>query len=355
MKNIRAFTLIEMMVAIGIIGILIALMLPAVQAAREAARRTHCLNNVKNIALATHNYYDNHKCFPAGSKCANYLTWVHFSMPYCEQAAAYSHLNFDGPLHPPAAGGGKYDTMAHDGSWDNKYMFADVRYKLHTCPSDAAMDSNRSPCMTYPFVDLAPLKLKLYNYVVCAGNTAIYGVDAGNYNAENPRGWVKEYQGLKHGGACFGITRDTDENGNASSYFPKNAWVTMQEIRDGLSNTMLISESIQALQPSDGDDMRGMTSWGPTTFFTAFTGPNSSEPDVMLSSGYCHNLSFQPCTGPENEGGVTVIRQAARSRHPGGVSVGMADGSIRFVSDSVGMAAWQAASTTRGGETVSLP
>jgi prepilin-type processing-associated H-X9-DG protein len=342
------------MVVIGIIGILIALMLPAVQAAREAARRLQCLNNVKNITLALHSYHDTNKCLPAGSKCANYLTWIHFCMPYCEQGNAYSRLSFEGPLHLPGAGGGKFDAMAHDNSWDNKYMFADVRYALHTCPSDAPTDSNQPACKTYPFEDLG-IKMKLNNYVACAGNTAIWGVQAGDFNAENPRGWVKDYEGLKHGGACFGMTRTTDDAKNAVSAFPKNAWVFMSEISDGLSNTMAVSESIQAMQPGDGQDQRGMTAWGPTTMYTAFTGPNSKSPDRMLGTGYCNNLPFQPCEGPDEVNGFNVSRQAARSRHPGGVNVGMADGSTRFVPDTVDLDAWRAASTTQGRETVALP
>lgn len=348
-------TIVELLVVIAIIGILIALMLPAVQAAREAARRMQCLNNVKNIALAIHNYHDSYKCFPAGSKNANYLTWVHFTLPYCEQQAAYDRLNFDGPLIMPGSGGGKYDAMAHDDSWDNKYLFADVRFKLHSCPSDVNGDSNRSPCVTYPFVEISNLKMKLYSYVACAGNTALYGVESGEHNKKHPRGWVPEYHGVKHGGACFGMTRDTNESLEAMSAFPAKAWVLISEVRDGLSNTMLISESIQAEQPGDGDDLRGMTAWGPTAMFTAFIGPNSKEADRLLGTAYCNNLPYQPCEGPDRVDGVAVSRIGARSRHPGGVNVGKADGSVSYFANSVDLGLWQALSTANGGETASSP
>ena len=91
----RGFTLVELLVVIAIIGILIALLLPAVQAAREAARRTQCQNNLKQISLAVHNFHDTHNAFPVTRLPSNRLTWVVYILPYLEQGAFYEGWDFD--------------------------------------------------------------------------------------------------------------------------------------------------------------------------------------------------------------------------------------------------------------------
>src|SRR3954470_16964481 len=91
----RGFTLIELLVVIAIIGVLIALLLPAVQQAREAARRAQCSNNLKQLGLGLHNYHDAFKCFPPGSVVDKFWGWQSLLLPYMEQNQTYDGLNFE--------------------------------------------------------------------------------------------------------------------------------------------------------------------------------------------------------------------------------------------------------------------
>ena len=95
----KGFTLVELLVVIAIIGMLIALLLPAVQAAREAARRMSCSNNEKQIVLAMHNYHDTFKTFPWGARGSTYGTWAIHLLPYIEQSAIASQFDWDQEFH----------------------------------------------------------------------------------------------------------------------------------------------------------------------------------------------------------------------------------------------------------------
>jgi len=98
-KRVRGFTLVELLVVIAIIGILIALLLPAVQAAREAARRSSCTNNMKQLALATHNYHDTHRCLPMNNPSPNGFSWIAMSLPFFEMGSLYDELDFNVSLY----------------------------------------------------------------------------------------------------------------------------------------------------------------------------------------------------------------------------------------------------------------
>jgi hypothetical protein len=118
--------------------------------------------------------------------------------------------------------------------------------------------------------------------------------------------------------------------------------VKLTDFQDGTSNTMMASETVQGV----GSDLRGFTWWAPGAQFTSVLPPNTSSPDIVTQS--CNNQPARnlPCV---NNGGAWNI-QAARSRHTGGVSAGMGDGSVRFVPNSIDINVWRAMSTTQGGE-----
>lgn len=297
-----AFTLIELLVVIAIIAILIGLLLPAVQKVREAAARSTCANNMKQLALGAHGYHDvNNYMLPGtGNFGCCWGTWAIPIMPFIEQENLFRiYQNW----------GGNDSTGPRYGAAPNTQVTTQ-RLKVFTCPSDIP---------NTPFSGLTN-----NNYVVNYGNTSYTQV--ANLN------------GVVFGGAPFSF------NGNGSIKRE-----TLVGITDGTSNTIMFGEVLQG----QARDLRGFIWWGDASGFSAYLGPNSTLPDRIYSSFYCNNLPQQnlPCAVST---GTDPTMFAARSRHSGGVQVSLCDGSVRFVRDSVTIAAWRAASTSRGGETIGL-
>jgi len=311
--NARAFTLVELLVVIAIIGILIALLLPAVQAARAAARRMACANNTKQLVLAMHNYMDAHKTFPVGAYGdASIRLWCIALMPYLEQSAAYGELNF----------GVGYSTMPN-------LAVVSQRYSAYSCPSD----SNRTLNGAYN-----GYMMNLHNYLVCSGSTANSHVNGSGWYARWPETGT-DY--VEHRGAIF----------KGSTQSP--LWSKLDDIPDGTSNTMAVSETIQGRQDNSPRDLRGFMFYVNTTMFTAYNPPNTPNVDYTINSD---------CNSGENPDHPCVLRDginyvfyqyAARSRHTGGVNVGAADGSCTFVSNTVNLDNWRALSSTYSGKSVS--
>jgi prepilin-type N-terminal cleavage/methylation domain-containing protein/prepilin-type processing-associated H-X9-DG protein len=300
----RAFTLIELLVVIAIIAILIALLVPAVQKVRDAAARTQCKNNLKQLALGMQSYHSAFKKLPPGMSPGTvnfgdlyccWGTWMVAILPYIDQGPAFA----------------LYQNYGGDDSTGPRYAAAPntsvttQRYAVMTCPSD---------------MPNAPLSgITNHNYGINYGNTTLY---------QNPTVVVGGVT-YTFGGAPFGV----------------NVGYPLTNITDGTSNTIMYAEVIQGQRA----DLRGFAWWGPGSGIVTLAGPNTSSPDQM-ESGYCDPATPNPpCAATAPADGEIMY---ARSRHAGGLHIALCDGSVRFVNDTITLATWQALGTSRGNETI---
>lgn len=299
----RGFTLVELLVVIAIIGILVALLLPAVQAAREAARRSQCANNLKQIGVGMHNYHDIYKKLPVGTYACCWGTWKVALLPYIEQ----------GNLRQKYADYNKYGTPVDNARYAHAVNLpvTTTRIPTYQCPSDTPNPNT--------FIS----KITSDNYAVNYGNTGL--------------GQQATLNGIKFGGAPF------SDSGSATT--PPNCF-GFQDIRDGLSNTLMVAEVLQGI----GNDLRGFSWWGDASGFETYLAPNSTLPDVIYTPGYCNNMPLQnlPCIGTPTATQPSMY--ASRSAHPAGVQVVSCDGATHFVSDGIDLLIWQIMSTSHGAE-----
>ncbi len=315
----RGFTLIELLVTIAIIGVLVALLLPAVQSARESARRAQCVGNLKQIALALHQYETSSLVLPPGKKGCCWGTWLVYTLPYLEQAPLYNSWNAMGNNTPGVP-------ESHD--IDLRYFGAanqtvtSTRVASFLCPTDltnAPITATTGP---------TTFACTSQNYAVNFGNTISAQID---------------FQNQVFGGAPFVDIGSPLGDHNQ----PGRACLGFAAVPDGLAGTLLAAEVIVG----QGLDLRGFSWWGDAAAFETFLAPNSPFPDVLFSAYYCQN---QP-PNPPCAGATTALpdNYAARSRHPGGVNAAIADGSVRFLKNTIAIQTWRALSTTHGGEVVS--
>lgn len=306
----RAFTLVELLVVIAIIGVLVALLLPAVQAAREASRRSQCSNNLKQIGMAVHNYADIYNAkFPVGEYSWGWGTWLVGLLPYVEQKSLFDQYQGYGGIN--ATGG--IDTNFTYSAAVNQPVTRTL-IKTYTCPSDVKVGTRGV--------------ITFHNYLANHGNTT--------YQRLATFGTMSNGQPNRFGGAPFIYV------GNSNSV-PQV--IRMAEVVDGLSNTLAFSETVKGQR---GQDLRGFAWWSSGAHFETNLMPNSNQPDVVEQEQYCVNEKPNPpCIGPTSANPQNI---AARSRHPSGVQVALCDGAVRFVSNNIFLDTWRAVSTMHGGE-----
>lgn len=316
----RGFTLIELLVVIAIIAILIALLLPAVQQAREAARRTQCKNNLKQIALALHNYHDTHLVFPYGvygywssNSCPqrnSFGTWRVMILPFIDQAPMYNSVSpYFGWSSCP------YGTAPPP-------VFALPEHKLpvpaFVCPSDTA-DRFATVLAPYAFEMQCPQDSAVASYV---GNSGANTADSCANQLCNGTNCPCEFVG--HHFQTYG------SRSNFSGMFSMNSVPTdrvgIRNVTDGTSNTLLLGEVAQR--------KNGLGSW-----WTCQLGgwPVASTATGLNWPGRTHAWS--------NSEGFA-------SYHVGGAQFAMSDGTVRFISQNIDLRTFGALGTRAGNETV---
>jgi prepilin-type N-terminal cleavage/methylation domain-containing protein len=346
----RGFTLIELLVVIAIIAVLIALLLPAVQAAREAGRRAQCVNNLKQIGLAIQNYHDTFQTLPFGKgsdymaldpNAPVYARWsVHSQLlPFLEQKVLFDAINFSYPPDVPDLGGGGMGDMmpAYSSPSGSNATVTRVVTSAFLCPSDAG---------------------------------GVIGWPWSTSYSANEGSWLCD--------AC-----EATPSTVAPGVFPQGPFYNKSSVRlsgfvDGTSQTALFSERRRGRgtpdPKSDLFQMNNATSLIQTyqtcnsldvtmaMIYTSSVGMSWAVGDMTCTTyNHVSTPNTRSCAGSGMGMGMmdpnAMINMAVQlppsSYHPGGVNVAIGDGSVRFVKDSINLAAWRSLSTRNGGEILS--
>jgi len=313
----RAFTLVELLVVIAIIGILIALLLPAVQSAREAARRAQCTNNIKQLALACHNYHSAYKRFPAG--CGPLRVgyggggggpewpWCMRLLPYLEQNPLYEDIDWlvnPGNPHP------------------EQYHITGAQIEAFQCPSDPYIRqrwNDDGKCNSgYPEWTFGRMSY------------------AGNWGVGPMEAPILESRDIDQ--------RQPDQR--IPGIFDHNDAARLAQISDGTSSTMLISE----LRVGRDCTIRGVHSYDEGPVYMHDYTPNDPTADqVRWCSDADRDSPEAPCIRITYQ---NMVVHTSRSHHPGGVMAGLCDGSVRFISETISLRVWQSLGTRDGKETI---
>ncbi len=303
------FTLVELLVVIAIIGILIALLLPAVQAAREAARRLQCANNLKQMGLALHNYHSAHRTFPPGGITSNGLGYIVMLLPYLEQKALYDGFDF-------SAGEYWIRPEGSSSTSNGKIEHSLNRLDMILCPSSSEDQSNLRPSGTR-----FPERVPPNSNGVDPFTTHYYGI----------MGPLGTNPMTDQSYAAEGSTTATHGRMATQGVLYKDSRVRLEDVTDGTSNTFALGEISWNAYLAYRTWIRGSTLNG-------------------TAQGTCKNV-----LDPINAGLPYKFNDGAfGSQHPGGAQFALCDGSVTFVSETINHAVFLATASRNGGEVHTL-
>lgn len=347
--NRRGFTLIELLVVIAIIAILISLLLPAVQQAREAARRMQCTNNLRQLGLALHNYSDAHQRFPAGY--FSYATrngqapawaqldpgswdgapgwsWAAMLLPFLEQGNVTGAINFDTPI------------------WNAQHRDAiGTKLSVFLCPSSSGGDepftvlqADGSPRL----IDGQPVTVGRSHYVASHGQESCWG-ECGAATT-----------GVVFTNIYTSTTTSVTINGDAGKVadgpFYRNSGTRFRDVTDGLSNTIFLGEHSSTLSDKTWVGVVPGAST-PPRFSSPENGPDAAATMVLVHAGPSGgelDITGFPIIHPVNFPTYHVGQMY--SEHPGGGNVAFGDGSVRFMSENIDLYLWAELSSMNEGE-----
>ena len=292
-SRVRGFTLVELLVSVGVVGMLVAMILPAVQSSREAARKTQCANNLKQVGLALHNYHDTFTRFPAGASSSNQLSWHVSILPQLDQAALYAQFKFDeGDYYSPEPNG---KNNPHGLAYISQYL----------CPS-----SSRPLSLTSLDKVRGEHTYTTHYYGIMGPRGSRAEQDQGDYAQLAVPGLFAS-QGL--------LTLDLSR--------------TIGDIQDGSSNTFVVGEL-------SWDDANGYRTWVRGHIKYTMSGCKN----VVSPIG----LKFMSKEDDFND-------LSLGSDHVGGTHVLGGDGSVRFLSDTIDLYLYKALASIDGGEVAEFP
>jgi prepilin-type N-terminal cleavage/methylation domain-containing protein/prepilin-type processing-associated H-X9-DG protein len=321
-RSRAGFTLVELLVVIAIIGVLVALLLPAVQSARAAARRMSCSNNLKQLGLALHNFHDTYGQFPPSA-----------TIPY---GVTYDSWSIQARLLPFLERSNLADLIDWNNDYKSQPAVTQTCVPTLLCPSEIEDRERPDGALTH-----YPLN---------------YGVNLGTWFVFNPR-QRKGGNGLVFPNSQTGFRSVTDGTSNTLAFSEVKAWTPY--LRDGGSPS--VPGAVIPSTPADvtalGGSFKtnsGHTEWvdarGHQTGFTATFTPNTKMP--FTSGGVDYDVDFNSYREGKSTDRLTYAAVTSRSYHPGGVNAAFVDGSVRFIADTIELAAWRGMATRHGGEII---